>query len=1148
MRILNLYLKNINSLAGETQLDFEQSPISEAGVFAITGPNGSGKSTILDAITLALFGETNRFDKPAEYVMTRQMTESAAQIEFALGDDKYRSSWRVQRANNIAGGELSTPEMSLTHLNGDETVLAKSAVGQVSQKTAELIGMDFHKFNKSMILAQGDFAAFLNALDNERMDILEKITGGDLYQEYKQKAQENFQRAKQQLQEIEQDIVATPLMDDAALEAAEHDLADFVEQVESFKVEKQQIQQQLSEFDKVKKIEQKLSALQQQKQDLSKRLEQYQQTLSIAVDNGGAIKLQEQKKALEKQEKDLAANQQTLDNYAKELKLLRQQLDKSGVDSHAEVKIKDVAEQKQNIEVVKTLLAEINQQLPQETALLDSTKKQLEESASALKFTEDWLEENAKDAHLLQEFPEIGKLKSLRAEANAQQAKQNKQSQWTEDTSLEIKKSKETISKTQKLIKELQQRIVAEEQGIKDITEGRTFEQLEELKLEQQLRVNDFLELTDLAKVNAKLGRKSFLSLFRNESEAIQREEKELRDELEIAQLELAKEENIRATLEKAVAHEELLRKMLKVRDRLEDGRPCPLCGSLKHPYVKNPPADNDSKKAFADQRGKVKTIKSRIDSLNFQIKDTLKREKEEDEKDQKLDVIFAQWRTLSNRLNVATRIEIDDVSKMKHMLKDEKQELNNIQSLIKKCGKMHLGIERIKSDIERNEATLKRLQGELGQLQNEWDSRPREMVELEKALENSKAQEAEVAASVAEQLAKIGETLPEPGQEDAFFDSLNERRKEYESRLAKRENLQQAIQPLQEKMQICQEDVDGLNQKLREKQNQLKEEEGAGLHLALIEKQKLIAEKEKQLAEQQQQLDSAQQQYAQNLQQQGFESDKALNQALQDMRHKADIETKARTDEQKLKGLGNELETLQNQLEIAQQTQQAESDEAELLQQQKQCTEKLEIAQQEVSTLQNKLQKHQHQKQKSAKLQAQLEEQQAVMQSAQAEMDLVENENAIPFRRKVQQQMIDDLMSKSNQVLEKISGRYYVRSHHSEQGLALEVEDTLQKNSRRKPKTLSGGESFVVSLALALALAENAHNGHAIESLFIDEGFGNLDAESLYLVMSTLESLKTHGKMVGIISHVEAVKKRVKTQIELIKKPNGHSELKMVG
>ena len=103
------------------------------------------------------------------------------------------------------------------------------------------------------------------------------------------------------------------------------------------------------------------------------------------------------------------------------------------------------------------------------------------------------------------------------------------------------------------------------------------------------------------------------------------------------------------------------------------------------------------------------------------------------------------------------------------------------------------------------------------------------------------------------------------------------------------------------------------------------------------------------------------------------------------------------------------------------------------------------------------------------------------------------------------------------------------------------------KKNVRRLPKTLSGGESFIISLALALALAEMANNGHAVDSLFLDEGFGNLDAESLYLAMTTLEGLKTHGKTVGVISHIDAVRKRIKTQIEMTKKPNGLSALKVI-
>ena len=173
------------------------------------------------------------------------------------------------------------------------------------------------------------------------------------------------------------------------------------------------------------------------------------------------------------------------------------------------------------------------------------------------------------------------------------------------------------------------------------------------------------------------------------------------------------------------------------------------------------------------------------------------------------------------------------------------------------------------------------------------------------------------------------------------------------------------------------------------------------------------------------------------------------------------------------------------------------------------------------------------------------LQQQELIFQPYFAEMELVTVESGMAFRRRVQQRIADKLLSQTNGILEKISGRYYLRQGVSEQGLALEVEDTYQANVRRLPKTLSGGESFVVSLALALGLSELANNGRSVDSLFLDEGFGNLDADSLYTVISTLENLHTYGKTVGVISHIEAVQKRFKAQLQVVKKPNGMGELK---
>ena len=173
MRILNIHFKNINSLEGESRINFEQSPFSDTGVFAITGPNGSGKSSILDVITLGLYGETFRFNRPAGHVMTKHTTESFSEIEFALGGEKYKSSWHVQRATGNPESELMPPEMQLIRLKDGE-VLANTH-HDVCARMTEITGMNFRNFTRSIMLAQGDFTAFLNALDSERMDILEKI-------------------------------------------------------------------------------------------------------------------------------------------------------------------------------------------------------------------------------------------------------------------------------------------------------------------------------------------------------------------------------------------------------------------------------------------------------------------------------------------------------------------------------------------------------------------------------------------------------------------------------------------------------------------------------------------------------------------------------------------------------------------------------------------------------------------------------------------------------------------------------------------------------------------------------------------------------------------------------------------------------------
>jgi exonuclease SbcC len=133
-----------------------------------------------------------------------------------------------------------------------------------------------------------------------------------------------------------------------------------------------------------------------------------------------------------------------------------------------------------------------------------------------------------------------------------------------------------------------------------------------------------------------------------------------------------------------------------------------------------------------------------------------------------------------------------------------------------------------------------------------------------------------------------------------------------------------------------------------------------------------------------------------------------------------------------------------------------------------------------------------------------------------------------------------------ANRYLQKLNPRYQIRRKpHSD--LDLEIIDRYQADNVRSMKTLSGGETFLVSLALALGLSDLAGNKTRIDSLFIDEGFGTLDPQTLDVAITTLENLQATGKMIGIISHVDALKERITTQIQVTRQSGGVSKIEIV-
>jgi exonuclease SbcC len=159
---------------------------------------------------------------------------------------------------------------------------------------------------------------------------------------------------------------------------------------------------------------------------------------------------------------------------------------------------------------------------------------------------------------------------------------------------------------------------------------------------------------------------------------------------------------------------------------------------------------------------------------------------------------------------------------------------------------------------------------------------------------------------------------------------------------------------------------------------------------------------------------------------------------------------------------------------------------------------------------------------------------------------DLLGSANGDKFKKIAQGYTLDVLLGYANKHLGELTERY--RLEKIPGTLSLQVIDNDMLGEVRTIHSLSGGESFLISLSLALGLSSLSSKKMKIESLFIDEGFGSLDINTLSIAMNALENLQTQGRKIGVISHVEEMKERISTQIQVIKSANGKSFIEIKG
>ncbi|MEC5127570.1 AAA family ATPase [Verrucomicrobiales bacterium BCK34] len=398
MKILSVRLHNLNSLKGEHLIRFDDEPLASAGLFAITGPTGAGKTTLLDAITLALYGKVARYGNESnpEHVMTRHCGECSAEVEFEVPSGKYRAAWERHRAGKKPGGKLQAPKRYIYDAAGEP--LAQQ-IREAEQKIEDLLGLNYDRFLRSVLLAQGDFARFLKADANERAGLLESLTGTTIYSRLGKLAHEEANRRESDLKAREAGLGQIELLEAEDRKELETALKTGEAQSKKLADELEQGAEMLTGIDQLRAARAKESEARREKENLNQSLEAAKGNLDLLKRHRATLPFSKDLSSLDHAE--AAFNEADLKS-------------KSATENH---RLAKAAFDQSALVYNASLKAALAHAKSTEANALSAAKKAEEESAEARK----WLSENQSDATLANSLAElvsvIGDVKSCRETA-----------------------------------------------------------------------------------------------------------------------------------------------------------------------------------------------------------------------------------------------------------------------------------------------------------------------------------------------------------------------------------------------------------------------------------------------------------------------------------------------------------------------------------------------------------------------------------------------------------------------------------------------------------------------------------------------------------------------------------------------------------
>ena len=1242
MRILAIRGENLASLAEPFALEFEQEPLRSCGLFAITGETGAGKSTILDALCLALYdtfprveategserapdpsGELLAMRDPAP-ILRRGAGGGYAEVDFVARDgQRYRARCGLQRARSKAAGKLQKRSRSLWRIDATGAVIEalESGVSPVNRRIVELTDLTFDQFCRTALLAQGDFDAFLRADAGKRADLLEKITGAEIYGRLSQHAYEAARKAQENLEQLERrqgDFILLTEEDRAAREAEIETLSQTRGETES---ESAAIQNSLRRLENHAQALERLRQAETETEASTRALDELapQAAQLERIERAEPLRTQwrtmRETDAAARRQKEMAALAQERAAHAQET------LARADTEERAARLTLDDIQQKivaltpvweeagvLDIRIAETQKHETQSRRDVESAqaaadakrqALDAARAEQNENLRELEAAKTEAARCAPARPLAERLPEIDDWLTKRIELSQENDRADAEAG---EVRIELDRINQTL--TASVTADAQDRaerdalatqIAEREQALAALDEERAAEKVAQVGAEVAILRALRRPASDYARAAEALAEADRIIADRKQlAVGLTQELQALRDR-RVQQAADSADAMRLGELAEAAADPHAL----QLRAVLDDGKPCPVCGALEHPFSQNAEAAHQLVAELQKRREAARHALDRLDALIVQTEGAAAAARAEEETAQRqhraATAEIAQATqdyaalTASRPMSAAPSAINGAVSRIDELLAERESEAEALAQKLEAARRLRDERDRLIKRYNTTRDAMDRRQNE----RQSATTRQQKFVERAAQLATTLAHNGERIVSIDRSLKPFLD-LCGLMTADLDRDPVSARARLVQAS----ENHQKAQAILDRLTQVCgtlelrvatltaeaQASADSfatLSQTYAAQCKTLKDLRAARARLldgeATQDHRARHEEQRKALAdafEQKRNLRAAAGESAaaaRSLAEESLREIETTAQALH-MAEDAFLQACATAGltqvaaESLLAAPQEEIFSLREQLRLAQERCAAaratiaarrqdvdascadlpEAQQADLAARVAVLSEQLEAMSSRMGALREQISQDDTARTRAEGLSREIDAARATNKLWDEINAAIGSRSGDKFRRFAQSVTLDQLVALANQRLALLSPRYRLEKSGEIDSLGLQIVDRDLGDERRSTRSLSGGERFLASLALALALAGLEGRDSFVDTLFIDEGFGSLDSMTLDIAIDALESLQGQGRKVGVISHVDSLQQRISTKISVERRGGGLSVVRV--